>query len=227
MKTTPILITILLLTTLTFAKSQTITGDFRYMADAPLFIHCETGRSYPVSQEKGYLKLERAYREKVTEAGAPVAVVLKGFFTTRPAMEGDGLDSVLVVKKIKSITSTPQCAQPKASLFESTWQLSTLKGEEVNIAEDKTQITLELTKDGRVQGRDGCNGYSGKYTLAEEKLSFDFSGMMSTMMFCSNLNGLDKKYTKALTEVTRYEVSASRLLFLDDSGAIIMIFERK
>ncbi len=37
-----------------------MSGMFTYFADAPTFVHCATGRQYPVAQEAGYLALEKA-----------------------------------------------------------------------------------------------------------------------------------------------------------------------
>ena len=40
--------------------NTSMTGEFRYMADAALFTECHTQRTYPVAMESDYLALEKA-----------------------------------------------------------------------------------------------------------------------------------------------------------------------
>lgn len=42
------------------ALALPVSGMFTYFADAALFVHCATGRTYPVALEGDYLALERA-----------------------------------------------------------------------------------------------------------------------------------------------------------------------
>lgn len=88
------------------------TGLFRYMADAPLFTDCATGETFPVAMEQDYLALERAYLENRREPGGPLRVTLEGHYAARPAMEGDGLVTVLVVDRFFTVHPATDCPLP-------------------------------------------------------------------------------------------------------------------
>jgi len=59
-----------------------------------------TGRSYPVTMEGDYIKLERAYLEaEKPEPGAPLMARFEGDITRKPAMEGDTLIPTVSVRR--------------------------------------------------------------------------------------------------------------------------------
>ncbi len=64
-------------------------GTFIYMADAPTFRECASGRTVPVLMRGDYLALERAYTRSRLPAGSGQQVQVDGRFLPRPAdMEG-------------------------------------------------------------------------------------------------------------------------------------------
>ena len=85
-------------------------GMFRYMADAARFEECLTGRSYPVTMEGDYIKLERAYLEaEKPEPGAPLMASFEGDITRKPAMEGDTLIPTVSVRRFIGVWPGQRC----------------------------------------------------------------------------------------------------------------------
>jgi len=85
-------------------------GMFRYMADAARFEECLTGRSYPVTMEGDYIKLERAYLEaEKPEPGAPLMARFEGDITRRPALEGDALIPAVFVRRFIGVWPGQRC----------------------------------------------------------------------------------------------------------------------
>ena len=100
-----------------------LRGMFTYLADAPRFEECLTGRSYPVAMEGAYIELERAYLAADKPApGAPLLAALEGAITERPAMEGDRLIPTVVVRRFIGLFPSQTCerAMSEASL-PNTW----------------------------------------------------------------------------------------------------------
>jgi uncharacterized lipoprotein NlpE involved in copper resistance len=84
-------------------------GMFAYMADAAVFVDCETSDRYPVAMEGGYIDLERAYLEARSEPGAPLLVSFTGHLAPRPPMEGDGTVDMVIVERFESAHPGEDC----------------------------------------------------------------------------------------------------------------------
>lgn len=84
-------------------------------------------------------------------------------------------------------------------------------------AAQTNQPSLELSKDGKVTGTDGCNRLMGGYS--EEGGTVQFKQLASTMMFCE---GVDTWLSKASTAT----VSGDTLTINDEAGAEIGTLKR-
>ena len=210
------------------AKPVTITGNFRYMADAALITVCETGISYPVPMVKGFIDLETVYRLQQPHAGEPLFVTLKGEFEIQPSMESSNPEEkVFVVKKVISSDTTQSCSPEDIDLDNSQWILETLGDNHFSFTSEQRPISLHFTPNSSISGQDGCNGYSGSYKRTADRVAFDFSGMMSTMMYCEGLKGADVRYMESLKKVTQFSIKRGKLVFLDQQGKILMVFNSK
>ena len=83
----------------------------------------------------------------------------------------------------------------------------------------KQQIVFDAN--GRVYGSDGCNRFSGRYTVdASGKLTIDTSSMMATKMGCRDIG--DQTSTKALmqalTDTHSFRLDDGKLTLLDSAG---------
>ncbi len=90
-------------------SAQTMQGLYSYYADAALFRDCESGYVYPVTFEGDHATLERAYLAARRSAGAEVLATIEGKLVQRPRMEGEGLETVLLVAAFVAIHPDQSC----------------------------------------------------------------------------------------------------------------------
>ena len=196
-----------------FTDGVPLTGLFRYMADAAWFTECFTGTSFPVAQEKDYLALERAYLAARREPGAPRYVTLAGHLAERPAMEGEGLETVLVVDRLDTISDRPDCPDrlARTHLTNTTWKLTELYGRTIQFVssgQGEPQLILR-PPERQLMGFSGCNGFFGLYRKEGDRLTF--SDLGATMMACPNDAGLERTYFKALKATDHYSIFGQML----------------
>lgn len=74
----------------------------------------------------------------------------------------------------------------EAKIYDVTWELEYLSGPRIAFEglfpEKKPQLTF-VKETMRVQGNNGCNGYSSDFTITNKDISFGEPGP-TTMMFC-------------------------------------------
>jgi heat shock protein HslJ len=100
------------------------------------------------------------------------------------------------------------------------WMLETLNGQPVMA---DTQVTLNFQSEA-LNGRDGCNQYSGTYTVDGEKLIVN-KDIVATMMACAEpVMQQASAYIAALTQAATYEISGQRMTLLDASGKALATF---
>jgi heat shock protein HslJ/uncharacterized lipoprotein NlpE involved in copper resistance len=151
-------------------------GMFRYMADAPTFAECLTGRSYPVAMEADYLALERAYLGlRTTEPGAAVLASFDGEIAQRPPMEGDGTVPTVVVKRYVGLWPGQSCerAMSHASLSQQYWRVVSLRGAAAGPvdASREPQLILRGTEHG-YSADAGCGRLAGEYRVEGTGIRF-------------------------------------------------------
>lgn len=88
--------------------NRTFKGMYSYMADANNFRICNSDKSYPVSMQGDYLKLEKSYLEN-SEAGKEVYIELIGHLKAVKAMEGNGKEAAIMVQELIKIDSNKVC----------------------------------------------------------------------------------------------------------------------
>lgn len=93
-----------------------MTGMYRYMADAAVFVECRTGRRLAVAFEADSISLERAYLEARELPGEALLITVEGRIAARPAMEGDGTTPSLVVDRFVGIWPGDTCDLRSACL---------------------------------------------------------------------------------------------------------------
>ena len=86
-----------------------LKGYFSYLADAAIFIDCETNEKYPVAMEGDYITLEEEYL-KITESdGQRILVAIDGEYIERNKMEGEGKMKYLIIEKLLNIFPNQTC----------------------------------------------------------------------------------------------------------------------
>ncbi len=205
-----------------------LRGMFTYMADAPRFEECLTGRSYPVAMEGAYIELERAYMAAEKPGpGAPLLAALEGAITERPAMEGDRLIPTVVVRRFIGLFPSQTCerAMSEASLPNTYWRIVKLEGEPVPVVEDRREPHLILR--GMQNGYAatvGCNQLIGSYEVAGDRLTF--AGGATTLMACPPpLDAREAQLKQALADTKTWRINGQVLELFDRAGTSIATFE--
>ena len=198
------------------AEGILLEGMFRYMADAPLFRDCRTGKTFPVAMAGPYSELESAYLNSGIAPGEELAVTLHGRLLERPAMEENGSEIMVIVDSFDGISDSSDCIpEVDADLINTYWKLLELDGEPVDMQSAETAPQREphmvlAMEDSRVHGFTGCNNFFGKYQLEDNRLQFSMLG--ATRMACEQGMDTEQAFLTALGETERASVSG---LFLE------------
>lgn len=108
-----------------------------------------------------------------------------------------------------------------SSLAGSRWVLQRLGSETVQGA---PLVTLDFSADGRIQGSDGCNRYTGSVAVVGNTIEVgrDLTG---TMMACpGEIDARAHAYRDALRQAARFSVDAGRLSLLEPGGRPLAVF---
>ena len=123
-----------------------------------------------------------------------------------------------------SCSSTKNANQKE--LYNTTWELDYITGSRIAFEglypEKKPQITF-VEKTNMAQGTNSCNGYSAKYTLDGNKISFSEPGP-TTMMYCEG-DG-DIAFLKMMQKVESFSFDADKKLNLIAHGIPVMRFKK-
>ncbi len=84
-------------------------GYFSYLADAAIFIDCDTKEKYPVAMEGDYITMEKKYLEISKTDGQEILVRVNGKFIDRDKIEGEGKRKFLVVSKFIEFMPNRSC----------------------------------------------------------------------------------------------------------------------
>jgi uncharacterized lipoprotein YbaY/heat shock protein HslJ len=197
-----------------------LQGQFSYLADAPSFRDCNTGKTFPVEMSGEYLALEHAYLNSGIETGKGLTVNLQGRYLERSGIESNTNEIMLLVDKFQQISANQDCTPSEhAGLFNTYWKLIELDGKRIQqdaaSAQQREAHMVLNEQEFRVNGHSGCNRFFGGFDLDGEKLVF--SGLGSTMMACPTGMETEQAFLLALGETTRAMVLGQFLeLFKDE-----------
>lgn len=211
----------------TFEPKLRMRGMFTYMADAALFRECASEWRIPVAMEAEYQNLERAYSESVLEPGSPLLAEVDGRITTRPAVDREGFEDVLVVERFEGLWPGETCgAQGATASLENTfWGLVRLGSRPVKTAPDQKEVHLRfLPGTSEVRGFGGCNSFSGSFKVEGRLISF--GAMASTRMACPTLDQESELFDR-LAKATRYVITGDHLDLRDAEGNVLLRFEAR
>ena len=113
----------------------------------------------------------------------------------------------------------------KEALTASKWELTSIKGEAPK-AEDYPRGIPDaaFTADNRVAGKNGCNQFSGPFTL-DDKGGLTFGNMMSTKMFCEGSG--EGQFMKTLGNVTSAKITDGKLILFNGSEELMVFVAKK
>jgi heat shock protein HslJ/uncharacterized lipoprotein NlpE involved in copper resistance len=213
--------------------NTSMTGEFRYMADAALFTECHTQRTYPVAMQSEYLALEKAYSDAdKSEAGAPIVVSIEGEIKLHPGMDASQGDiETVFVNRFIGIPDGLKCerALSHASLVNTYWKLKTLDGEEITPVKEGRQAHIILQDSGEtktVVATAGCNRMRGSYQINGDLIEFESNAMAMTLMACPPpLDQLEKSLSDTLSKTKRWRIESQLLEFFDAESNSIALLE--
>lgn len=80
-------------------------------------------------------------------------------------------------------------------------------------------ITINFNSNGKVNGNNSCNNFSGSYTVDENKLSFGM--LMQTKMFCQENTETESIFMRNLSEVDGFKIQKDMLILLRENTHLI------
>lgn len=196
-----------------------MSGMFTYFADAPTFVHCATGRQYPVAQEAGYLALEEAYLWDSPAPAEPLFVTVDASIDTREQMEGPPRPTVTVTE-LEATWPGETCARATASpaLDGTVWRITALEEQSLDWSPPAREPFLVIrSEEETFNASVGCNTMRGAVSFSESTLSF--SQPASTMMACPDeLAGWEARLGAVLEAATTHLIGGRSLRLMDDEG---------
>ncbi len=168
---------------------------FVYFADAALAVTCEGGLQLPVAMEGAYLALERAYAAAGYAGPAPMPVRISGALEERPAMDGGGQETVVVVDGHDPAADLQCPALDLPAALAGTWRWASLHREQLPSDGPAPTLTRDPVE-GLISGDAGCNRFSGTAALRGSLL---VTGPLAvTRMFCQGGMELEARVLQVL-----------------------------
>ena len=99
-----------------------------------------------------------------------------------------------------------------APFLGTSWNLAELYNEKIQ--HPGPQVPHLRFEADKVIGNDGCNNFSGGYTLEDNSLRFGL--LASTRMACPQINDFDMKFNKMVSATTRYRITGNKLELLEN-----------
>ena len=201
-------------------QQAVMVGMFQYMADAPNFTDCTTGKRFPVAMADDYLALEGAYLGARHEPGELLLVTFNGRIEARPAVEGDQLRDFVIVTRFEQVWPGEVCekATVKTSLKNTYWKLAELGGNKVDAHADQREVHIVLRPDNtRITGFTGCNELVGNYYTEADGLNLRLK--VPPVEACPYLDD-ETEFVHALQRVTRFRIHGESMDLLGDGGVL-------
>jgi len=197
-------------------------GMFSIQEEKPIFAECMSGHAFPVLREKGYRKLERAYDTTPHGRGEPLLVAIEASLTTRPTLD-DQTEEVVLVHRFVRIFPNQDCQgqQSKTTLFDHTWVPVELLGKPVELAPGQKEPFIILEKKNkRMHGFSGCNRFFGTYFLRGG--IFVFNKVAATRMACMKGLDLEDAFLEAMHKTEAYTIGDGNILELRDRNGTLL-----
>ncbi len=108
-------------------------------------------------------------------------------------------------------------------LTEGRWRLMEMNGERILVADTAKIPTLAFdVSNKKIQGRGGCNNYSGSFTIKANMI--EFGPIMSTKMACTDMMEIETAFFGMLSEKTLEHHVADGKLYLGEANTGLVFF---
>lgn len=204
----------------------TLTGVYRYFADAGSFTPCGSARRLPVAEEAENAALQAAYRRAGVAPGGEALATVEGRIALRPRTDGEGSQPHWIADRVIEVRAGACVAQSAAQLEDNYWKLVALGETPVVLKARQAGPHLILrAQDHRVAGNAGCNRMMGAYTLNGDKI--EFGRMATTMMACLAGMDIERDLLAALKTVRSWRIDGGHLDLFDAVGRRAARFEAR
>lgn len=175
-----------------------LLGAFTYLADAALLVECTSGLQFPVAMEGGYLPLERTYTGASISPGTPLVVRIQGTLERRPAMEGEGIERMVVVESHEVPSGEGECGvlRLREALAAGDWVLEELDGGALQTTPGEAPTLSWDPAASQVAGSSGCNRYTGRAFLRGSRLVVET--LAGTRRFCEGAMELESRVLEVI-----------------------------
>ena len=103
------------------------------------------------------------------------------------------------------------------------WRAVEIEGKPVSVTRDPAEPHVVLAEDMRAYGSDGCNSFTGSYTLSP---GLHFDQLASTMMAClPSINVMASEFSSALASTANYQTNGKQMLLRDAAGRVRLRLE--
>ena len=203
-----------------------LRGMYRYMADAGLFVECESGRRFNVAQEGDNAALERAYLAARRQPGDGLLVSLDGRITMRPPMEGAGLRPTLIPDRFTGVWPAETCGarMSLSELLGTNWVLTRI-GDETVIVPDGARESRFVLQGGQVSGFGGCNNFNGGFETSGQTIRF--GPLAATTRACVDDMDRESAFFSALGSAASYRLFRHHLELFDSDRDPLARFEAR
>ncbi|MFT4096369.1 MAG: YbaY family lipoprotein [Rhodoblastus sp.] len=206
-------------------RAALISGEFAYMADAPSFRSCRSGRAMPVAMEGAYKALEETYLAQRPAPGAPLFVTVEGAVATRPAMEGPPRRTLSVSRFLAALPGeTCERNMANARLKDTYWKILSLDGAAVPADDKSREPNIVFHGGGRFSATAGCNRMNGGYEAKARALKIGPTA--STMMACPPpLAERERALAQALGAARAYAIAGPTLVIYDEARTPLIVMQ--
>lgn len=114
----------------------------------------------------------------------------------------------------------------KESITNKYWKLKELNGKEIAMADNQEREQYFILKeDGIIVGFSGCNQFSGKFNLEQDKSRVKFENMLSTMRACPDVKVNEAELLEVFKLTDNYSVNGDKLMLNVGRRMPLAVFE--
>ena len=124
------------------------------------------------------------------------------------------------------LTSFSKCRTDSTDsiLYGTKWSLIKIYDSQSAKDVSNKNVFIQFDKEkGHAGGKGGCNSFSGTLSINGNKLSI--TRIISTKMFCGEVQEIEDAFFSQLENVNKYEIKESRLLLYHDKE-LLLEFEK-
>jgi heat shock protein HslJ len=127
---------------------------------------------------------------------------------------------LFVISLAIAACGVPATPEPSLSLV-GAWKLTTFGPVDVQVpALTSVEAGLTFNEDGTMTGNSGCNGFSGRYTVEGDQITF--SEIVSTLMACDEpVMQQEEVVYQVLTDTASFEIEGTTLTITKNDNMLV------